>query len=36
LVVVGSRGRNATVGALLGSVATQLLHHSDSPVLIAH
>jgi nucleotide-binding universal stress UspA family protein len=36
LVVVGSRGHNATVGALLGSVATQLLHHSDSPVLIAH
>jgi nucleotide-binding universal stress UspA family protein len=36
LVVVGSRGIGATTGMLLGSVGLQLLHHADSPVLIAH
>jgi nucleotide-binding universal stress UspA family protein len=36
LVVVGG-GRSGTVtGAVLGSTVTQLLHHADSPVLIAH
>ncbi|GIJ46018.1 hypothetical protein Val02_29040 [Virgisporangium aliadipatigenens] len=36
LVVVGSRGHGVTAGTLLGSVGLQLLHHADSPVLIAH
>ena len=35
LVVVGSRGRGAVRGALLGSVGLQLLHHAECPVLIA-
>ncbi len=34
LVVVGSRGRHALAGALLGSTGMQLLHHADCPVLI--
>lgn len=34
LVVVGSHSRGAIVGALLGSVALQLLHRADCPVLI--
>jgi nucleotide-binding universal stress UspA family protein len=34
LVVVGSRGRHAIAGALLGSTGMQLLHHADCPVLI--
>jgi nucleotide-binding universal stress UspA family protein len=34
LVVVGSRGHGAIVGALLGSVGLQLVHHADCPVLI--
>ena len=35
LVVVGSRGRGALAGTLLGSTGLQLLHHADCPVLIA-
>jgi nucleotide-binding universal stress UspA family protein len=34
LVVVGSRGRGPHVGALLGSVGLNLLHHADCPVMI--
>ncbi|MEV6492343.1 universal stress protein [Actinoplanes sp. NPDC051633] len=36
LVVVGSRGRGAVAGALLGSTGVQLLHHADCPVWIVH
>ncbi len=34
LVVIGSRGRHALAGALLGSTGMHLLHHADCPVLI--
>jgi nucleotide-binding universal stress UspA family protein len=34
LVVVGSHGRGAVRGTLLGSVGLQLLHHAECPVLI--
>lgn len=34
LVVVGSRGRGPRVGALLGSVGHNLLHHANCPVMI--
>lgn len=34
LVVVGTRGRNAVVGTLLGSTSLNMLHHSPAPVLI--
>jgi nucleotide-binding universal stress UspA family protein len=35
LVVVGSHSHSAIAGTLLGSVALQLLHHADCPVLVA-
>jgi nucleotide-binding universal stress UspA family protein len=34
LIVVGTRGRNAVVGTLLGSTSLNMLHHSPVPVLI--
>jgi nucleotide-binding universal stress UspA family protein len=35
LVTVGSHGRGAIRGALLGSTGLHLLHHADCPVLVA-
>lgn len=34
LVVVGSRGRNALAGLVLGSTSMNLLHHSQIPVMV--
>ncbi|MFS0897408.1 universal stress protein [Mycolicibacterium litorale] len=34
LVVVGSRGRNALTGLVLGSTSMNLLHHSPVPVMV--
>ncbi|MEU4695296.1 universal stress protein [Actinoplanes sp. NPDC023714] len=36
LVVVGSRGRGAVRGMLLGSVSQHLLRHSPATVVVVH
>ena len=36
LIVIGSRGRSAFVRLLLGSISTQVAHHSPCPITIVH
>jgi nucleotide-binding universal stress UspA family protein len=36
MLVVGSRGHGAIVGALVGSVSAKVLQHSTVPVVIVH
>lgn len=35
LIVLGSRGRGAVTGAVLGSVSADVVHRADRPVLVA-
>jgi nucleotide-binding universal stress UspA family protein len=35
LIVIGSRGRGAVTGAVLGSVSSEVVHRADRPVLVA-
>ena len=35
LIVIGSSGRGAVTGAVLGSVSSDVVHRSDRPVLVA-
>jgi nucleotide-binding universal stress UspA family protein len=35
LIVIGSRGRGAVTGTVLGSVSSDVVHRSDRPVLVA-
>lgn len=35
MIVVGSRGRGAVTGAVLGSVSSEIVHRADRPVLVA-
>jgi nucleotide-binding universal stress UspA family protein len=35
MIVVGSRGRGAVTGAVLGSVSSEVVHRADRPVLVA-
>lgn len=35
LIVIGSRGRRAITGTMLGSVSSAVVHRSDRPVLVA-
>lgn len=35
LIIIGSRGRGALAGALLGSVSSDVVQHSNVPVLVA-
>jgi nucleotide-binding universal stress UspA family protein len=35
LIVIGSRGRGAITGTILGSVSSDVVHRSDRPVLVA-
>lgn len=36
MLVLGSRGHTKVMGALLGSTARAVLHHSTKPVMVAH
>ena len=36
LIVIGSRGRSAFARLLLGSISTQVAHHSPCPITIVH